>query len=99
MKPTSSWKKEAVCASDKHSARWISYKESDVEYAKDGCSRCPVKKMCLANALANDYFVGTIAGLSEYDFLKYTWQAVWDINESNWRTDDTVFQRLLQETE
>lgn len=99
MKQLSSWKEHAVCASDKHSHKWISYKESDVEYAKDGCSRCSVKKICLATALANDTFVGTIAGMSEYDYLIHTWQTVQDINESNWRTDNTTLQRLLQETE
>lgn len=99
MKQPSNWKNNAICASDKHSVRWLSYKESDVEYAKEGCSRCSVKKICLATALANDSFVGTIAGMSEYDYLIRTWQAVWDINENNWRTDDTALQRLLQETE
>ena len=99
MNLQSNWKKNAICASDKHSAKWISYKESDVEYAKDGCSRCSVKKICLATALVNNNFVGTIAGMSEYDYLMYTWQAVQDINESNWRTDNTALQRLLQETD
>ena len=99
MKQQSNWKKYAICASDKHSAKWISYKESDVEYAKEGCSRCTVKKLCLATALANNSFVGTIAGMSEYDYLVRTWQIVWDVNESNWGTDDTALQRLLQETE
>lgn len=99
MKSLSNWKSNAICASDKHSAKWVSYKQSDVEYAKDGCSRCDVKKICLATALANDTFVGTIAGMSEYDFLMRTWHSVEDINESNWRADDTTLQRLLQETE
>lgn len=99
MKQQSNWKQNAVCASDKFSHKWISYKESDVEYAKDGCSRCNVKKICLVTALANDAFVGTIAGMSEYDYLMRTWQSVGDVNESNWGTDDTALQRLLQETE
>lgn len=99
MNQPSNWKTNAICASDKYKNKWVSYKISDVEYAKEGCSRCSVKKICLATALANDSFVGTIAGMSEYGYLVKTWQAVQDINESNWRTDNTTLQRLLQETE
>lgn len=99
MKHQNNWKKDAICASDKYSHRWISYKKSDVEYAKDGCSRCNVRKMCLATALANDSFVGVIAGMSEYDYLIKTWQKIMVDNESNWRTDSRTLQELLQETE
>jgi hypothetical protein len=98
MKIRSDWKSYAVCASDKHHYKWLSYKESDVEYAKEGCSRCEVKKECLATALVNNSFVGVIAGMSEYDLLMNTWQEAGE-NESNWRTDDRTFQKLLQEAE
>lgn len=99
MNHKSNWRNDAICAFDKHHYRWLSYKISDVEYAKEGCSRCKVKTQCLLSALKNDAFVGVIAGMSEYDFLLKTWQAITEENESNWTGDSGLFQRLLQETE
>jgi len=93
---TNNWKSLAVCVDDKFSNRWVSYNIEDVKYAKDGCSRCPVRQECFINAIENDSMIGVIAGISEFEFLLYTWEEVNDINESNWRRDRKTFSRLLQ---
>lgn len=99
MNLKSNWIKHALCHADKQSQRWLSYKSSDVEYAKEICSRCKVRKECFINAFQKDSFVGVIAGMSEYDFLLKTWHAIQEENESNWPGHNRSFQILLQETE
>lgn len=97
MKIKSNWRNKAVCASDKYPERWISYRKSDVEYARMGCVMCPVKKECILTALQNDNFVGVVAGISEFEYLMYTWHEATEENESNWTKDDSTLSRLLQE--
>jgi hypothetical protein len=92
----SNWRAKAVCTGDPKSSSWLSYDIKDVEYAKEGCSRCPVKKECLVTAIKNNSFIGVIAGISEYDYLLHTWQEATRENESNWRTDDSILSGLLQ---
>lgn len=92
----SNWRKKAICSGDKKSSSWLSYDYKDVEYAKEGCSRCSVRKECLITALNNDSFIGVIAGISEYDYLISTWQEAARENESNWRADDSILSGLLQ---
>ncbi len=99
MELVSNWKTLAVCVDDKFSNKWISYDHEDIEYAKNGCKRCPVRRECLINAIENDSFIGVIAGVSEYEYLLYTWDEVTDINESNWRRDRKTFSRLLQKVQ
>lgn len=99
MNLLSNWKSEAICFGDKHSSRWTSYNINDIEYAKDGCSRCPVKRECLVSAVMNDSFVGVVAGISEYEYLTYTWREAGDVNESNWERDDRVLPILLQKAQ
>lgn len=96
MNLQSNWRDQAICFHDKNAHKWTSYNYDDVQYAKDGCSICPVRKQCLVTAMTSNSFVGVIAGISEFDFLMYTWEEVNDINESNWGTGDTAFSRLLQ---
>lgn len=97
MKIQSNWKSKAVCSSDKYHNKWLSYNIDDVEYAKDGCSRCTVRKECLITALQNDTFVGVIAGISEFDYLMHIWHEAVSEDESNWSRDDRVLSKLLQE--
>jgi len=95
----SNWRSRAICANDQHPDKWISLKNEDIEYAKSGCEKCNVKKECLFSAIENDSFIGVVAGISEFEYLMYTWEEVTDINESNWRRDDTTLSRLLQKAE
>jgi hypothetical protein len=96
MELLSNWKDEAVCASDTNSPKWVSYNLDDIEYAKKGCAKCNVRKECLIMAFKNDSFIGVVAGISEYDYLLHSWKKVTEEDESNWRTDDSIFPRLLQ---
>jgi hypothetical protein len=99
MQQQSSWRDEAVCANDKFANKWLSYDLNDVKYAKSGCARCNVKKECLIMALENDYFVGVVAGMSEYDYLNTIWKRASKEDESNWRTDNSTLSRLLQKAQ
>lgn len=92
----SNWRSKAICTGDTKASSWLSYDIKEVEYAKEGCSRCTVRKECLITALKNNSFVGVIAGISEYDYLVHTWQEATRENESNWRTDDSILSGLLQ---
>lgn len=99
MSQLSSWRQKAVCASDPHAEKWVSYIYDDVQYAKNGCARCDVRKECLASALMNEDIVGVMAGISEFEYLMYTWHEALEENESNWRTDDSTLSRLLQKAQ
>lgn len=51
---------------------WVSRSKKDIEIAKAGCNRCPIKEKCLAEcleyeAMAGENKVGTYGGLSVYD--------------------------------
>ena len=99
MNRQSNWKDRAVCSKDKFPNKWVSYDLDDIAYAKDGCSRCTVRKECLAMSLQNDYFIGVVAGISEYDYLTTIWKRAKKENESNWRTNDSAFPKLLQKAQ
>jgi hypothetical protein len=99
MSLLSNWRAEAVCADDPYAERWVSYKYDDVQYAKNGCARCEVRKECLVSALSNDGIVGVVAGISEFEYLMHTWHEATRENESNWRTDDSTLSGLLQKVQ
>lgn len=63
-----SWIYDAVCHNDRYKHRWTSFKIEDVEYAKEGCSRCPVMTQC-AMSLTDDIGVGVMFGTSEFERL------------------------------
>lgn len=63
------WRDKAVCYNDENSSYWVSYNLEKVKYAKQGCSRCPVEIDCLMSATEDEYIVGVVAGLSEFDRL------------------------------
>ena len=65
----------ALCASDKNSQYWVSYEESEVEYAKMRCRSCNASDLCLGYLLSSwDDSVGVLAGISEYDRLEMKWE-------------------------
>lgn len=99
MQHQSNWRDKAVCANDKFANKWLSYDLNDVEYAKEGCAKCTVRKECLIMALENDYLTGVVAGISEYDYLTTIWRRADSENESNWRTDNSTLSRLLQKAQ
>lgn len=99
MQLQSNWRDEAVCAGDKFANKWLSYDLDDIEYAKNGCAKCTVRKECLITALENNYLTGVVAGISEYDYLSTIWKRANSENESNWRTDDSTLSRLLQKAQ
>jgi hypothetical protein len=100
MKRLNNWKDRAICANDKFANRWLSYDINDIEYAKEGCARCTVRKECLMTILEKDYyFTGVVAGISEYDYLSAIWERAKEEDESNWRTDDSTLSRLLQKAQ
>lgn len=92
----SDWRSKAVCVSDPHGNKWVSYNLDDIEYAKRGCANCQVKKECLLSTLSNNAFIGVIAGISEFEYLMHIWHEAVREDESNWRTDDSTLSRLLQ---
>lgn len=96
----SNWRAKAICASDRNPEKWLSYETSDLEYARDGCKICQVKRECLLTAIESDddvSFVGMTAGVSEYEYLLHIWKEVENENESNWATGDSAFSILLQQ--
>lgn len=96
MSLQSNWRKKAICVSDPYGNKWVSYNLEDVEYAKNGCAKCQVRKECLFSALNNDAFIGVIAGISEFEYLMHIWHEATREDESNWRTDDSTLSGLLQ---
>lgn len=78
------WLDRAVCRKDDHPEYWLSYNLQKIEYAKTGCTKCPVKQECLSTAALEDEFYGVVGGLSEYDRRLRLWKKVNDINGNNW---------------
>jgi hypothetical protein len=80
-----SWLQKAVCHNDKNSNYWLSYELNKIEYAKNGCAKCTVKKQCLLNSdISDKETAGVIAGISEYERKLKLWKKVNDINGNNW---------------
>lgn len=64
-----SWRSKAVCFNDSNSDYWLSYNFEKIQYAKRGCSKCPVQEECLMSVLEEEHVVGVVAGFSEFDRL------------------------------
>lgn len=80
------WIDRAICSNDKNPARWLSFDLKDIEYAKDGCNKCPVKKQCIMSSVNGDgLVVGVIAGLSEFDRLMMDWEESKVLDDDNWK--------------
>lgn len=93
------WRTKALCAEDKNSIYWFSYKHEDVQYAKNICQSCEVRKECLINAWGEDVIYGVNGGYSEFDILLATWKKAKKENDSNWNRTDRVLQKLLRKAE
>jgi hypothetical protein len=87
-----SWIGKAVCSKDANPSYWVSYNLDKIEYAKNGCAKCTVKKQCMASAYSfvdnvnifEHSIAGVIAGISEYERKIMAWKKVNDINGNNW---------------
>ena len=95
MSQINSWKNKALCASDPKQHSWMSYDMEDVLYAKDGCSRCSVRKECFLSAWESGDFYGVNGGISEYEFLMATWKPVKKVSNVNWRRTNTDLQKFM----
>lgn len=93
------WLELALCSKDKRKNAWYSYNLDDIEYAKNICKQCPVKKECIFNALSGGDFYGVNSGVSEYEFKILTWKKAKTINESNWSRSRSALQRVLQQAQ
>lgn len=99
MRNQSDWKELAVCAQDSDPSAWLSYDYQDVQYAKEGCSRCEVRTECFTTAWHLPLYVGVNAGISEYDYLILTWKEAKKKNESNWSRTNRSFQKILRQVQ
>jgi WhiB family redox-sensing transcriptional regulator len=93
------WRTKALCAKDRNSIYWFSYKHEDVQYAKNICQSCEVRKECLINAWGEDVIYGVNGGYSEFDILLATWKKAKKENDSNWNRTDRTLQKLLRKAE
>ena len=93
------WRKKALCAEDRNSLYWFSYKYEDVQYAKSICQSCEVRKECLINAWGEEVVYGVNGGYSEFDILLATWKKAKEENDSNWNRTDRILQKLLRKAE
>lgn len=75
--------KEAICATDENSRKWLSFNLQDIQYAKQKCEFCNVKKQCLMSSLDKET-AGVRAGYSEFDRLMMQWKPAEDLDDDNW---------------
>ena len=93
------WRQLALCHIDKNKSYWFSYKHQEVEYAKNVCASCAVRKECLAHMWETDSFYGVNGGLSEYDVMIETWKKAKKDNDKHWSRTDTMLQKLLRKVQ
>jgi hypothetical protein len=94
-----SWRDLALCAIDANGEYWFSYKYSDVQYAKNVCKSCTVRKECLLNMWESNPAYGVNGGFSEYDILLETWKKAKKENDNNWSRTDRLLQKLLRKAQ
>lgn len=97
MNRTSNWKSKALCSRDIKQHTWWSYDKDDIAYAKQGCSRCPVRSECFLSAWQSDDFYGINGGITEFDFLLITWKEAKKESNVNWKRTDRDLQRIMRE--
>ena len=87
----------ALCNANARSHYWLSYIESEIEYAKSLCMECPAILECAAYMMEqyddDAVPVGVLAGTSEFDRLELLWKEVDDGEDTNW----SEFDRLISE--
>jgi len=91
------WGHKALCRRDNFPEAWTSSRRSDMEYARQICSRCTVRPDCLFSAIYEQEFIGVNAGITEIEYLMKTWQEVEHEEEDNWRRSDKLIQDLFRE--
>jgi hypothetical protein len=83
----------ALCLTDKNCHFWLSFRESEIEYAKSKCPECPAIIECAGLILDEEYSVGVLAGTSEFDRMELMWKEVDSVEGTNW----SEFDRLISE--
>ena len=83
----------ALCLTDSNSNFWLSFVESEIEYAKSKCHECPAIIPCASIIMDEEYSVGVLAGTSEFDRMELIWKEVDSVEGSNW----SGFDRLISE--
>jgi hypothetical protein len=74
----------ALCLTDKNCHFWLSFVESEIEYAKSKCPECPAIMECAGIILEVPDVVGVLAGTSEFDRMELTWKEVDGVEGTNW---------------
>ena len=80
----------ALCLTDKNCHFWLSFVESEIEYAKSKCPECPAIIECASLILNEEYSVGVLAGTSEFDRMELMWKEVNSVEGTN-RSDSDRF--------
>lgn len=83
----------ALCMTDSKSNYWLSFRESEIEYAKSKCHECPAIIQCAGLMLDEEYSVGVLAGTSEFDRMELIWKEVGSAEGTNW----SGFDHLISE--
>lgn len=83
----------ALCWTDKNSQFWLSFLESEIEYAKSKCHECPAIIECAGLILDEESSVGVLAGTSEFDRMELMWKETNSVEGTNW----SGFDRLISE--
>lgn len=92
------WQKLALCARDANSPYWFSYKYEEIQYAKNVCKKCSVRKQCLMNVWEENYIYGVNGGFSEFEILSETWKEAAKVSDDNWSRSNKILQRMLRKT-
>jgi len=85
----------ALCHTDKNGHYWLSFIESEIEYAKSKCHECPAIMECVGIILETPDAVGVLAGTSEFDRMEFMWKEVGSAKESNWAGLDRLISENL----
>ena len=85
----------ALCFVDKKSHFWLSFVESEIEYAKSKCPECPAIIECAGLIVDVPDAVGVLAGTSEFDRMELMWKEVDSVEETNWAGLDKLISEGL----
>ena len=89
----------ALCNADARSHYWLSYIESEIEYAKSLCMECPAMLECVVYMMerydGDEVPLGVLAGTSEFDRLELLWKEVDDGEDTNWSGIDKLISERM----
>jgi hypothetical protein len=87
----------ALCNANARSHYWLSYIESEIEYAKSLCMECPAILECVVYMMerydGDEVPLGVLAGTSEFDRLELLWKEVDDGEDTNWAKFDRLVSK------